>query len=85
MSFFLFQEGSFNGQMGNVLLCVLLLYAYTVRRMQVFSFRLLFCRSFYEMVYEMREKKKWAAGRIFYGEEKLGGWDLWVGETSHYP
>lgn len=83
--FFLALRGVVLRADGNVLLCVLLLYAYTVRRMQVFSFRLLFCRSFYEMVYEMREKKKWAAGRIFYGEEKLGGWDLWVGETSHYP
>jgi len=50
--------------------------------MQVF-----FSSIFYEMVYEMREthrKKKWAAGQNFYGEEKLGGWDLWVRELHTF-
>lgn len=39
-------------------------------------------------LYEMRErsskKSGRAAGQNFYGEEKLGGRDLWVGETSDY-
>lgn len=85
MCFFLFfereREGLFYGQMG------MGMYEMTVICLDDSKNAFVVCRSFYEMVYEMREthrKKKWAAGQNFYGEEKLGGWDLWVGETSHY-
>lgn len=53
------------------------------KKMQAFFFSSIF----YEMVYEMREthgKKKWAAGRNFYGEIKAWRVGLVGRGTSHY-
>lgn len=66
---FLFQEGSFNGQMG------IGMYEMTVICLDGSKNAFVVCRSFYEMVYEMREthrnkKVGGGAGQNFYGEIK---------------
>lgn len=42
------------------------------------------CRSFYEMVYEMREEQKEKVGRIFMGKKSLASGTLWVRELHTF-